>query len=194
MVAVRNLQRWQVGDRRQEGAAGATGCNGLMSPAGRRRDMRETAVLAALAVALAGCAGAPAGPGDAGREGTLAPPAPPAPSVESFGFTLGAAAGSPVGGAILPVDDGRRTPFEVAEGYTLLEATATWECDPGALCELDLELRRGEQELVTSGFGASPVTLTVEEPGEGRWTFWAFPSSQGSVVVGVQGTLTVSLS
>lgn len=157
--------------------------------------MRLAAAVAALAFALAGCAGAAPDEAATGAgDGAGSPPAPPAPSVQSFGFALGAAAAGPVGGAILPIDDGRRTSFEVAEGYSLLEATATWECDSGVLCELDLELRRGEQNLVTSGFGASPVALAVDGPEAGRYTFWAFPSSQGSVVLGAQGTLTVSLS
>lgn len=156
--------------------------------------MRLAAVLAAFAVCLAGCSGAPddGGPGP----GVDADPSPaaPEPSVQTFAFTLGAGAGLPVGGPILPADDGRRTAFEVPEGHAHLAATASWECDVDVLCELELELRRGEQDLMTSDFGPSPLALEVDGPPEGRWTFWAFPSSEGSLVVGVEGTLTVSLS
>jgi hypothetical protein len=156
--------------------------------------MRPAAVLVALAVSLAGCSGGSPDDGGARVDGGAIPSSAPKPSVEAFGFTLGAGAGLPVGGTLLPTDDGRRTPFEVPEGYTRLEATASWECDVDVLCELELELRRGEQDLMTSGFGPSPVELQVDDPPEGRWTFWAFPSNEGSVVLGVQGTLTVSLS
>lgn len=145
-------------------------------------------------LALAGCSDAepPATGADAG--GDAAAVGPPEPQTQEFEFGLGAAVGTPAIGSALPVDDNRQVSFEVPEGYGLLEVTAAWACDIDAACDLDLELRRGEQNLQTAGFGPSPVTLSLEEPEAGRYTFWAFPSRGGSVIVGMQGTLTVALS
>ncbi len=152
------------------------------------------AALASLFVLVSGCAsnadGQEDGASDAGLETGGAPP----PETMSFDFGLGAAVGTPVLGTILPIDDQRKVSFEVAEGHALLVATATFECDAAPTCDLDVELRRGEQNVVTAGFGDSPITLTLEAPEGGRYTFWAFPSGGGSVVVGMQGTLTVELS
>ena len=150
----------------------------------------------AVALLLTGCADEPGGPaaGTGDDEGPSASTAAPGPAVQSYSFALGAAVGLPVGGAILPIDDGRRTPFDVPAGYSKLEATAEWACEADALCELELELRKGEQDLMTSGFGPSPVALQVDDPPSGHWTFWAFPSGQGSVVASLEGTVTISLS
>ncbi|MHB1262466.1 MAG: hypothetical protein ACYC2H_12205 [Thermoplasmatota archaeon] len=112
----------------------------------------------------------------------------------TYDFGLGAAAGTPVIGTILPIDDERRVAFEVPEGYAHLVATATFECDAAPTCELEVELRRGEQDLVTAGYGGSPITLTLDEPEGARYTFWAFPSGGGSLVLGMQGTVTVDLT
>lgn len=169
----------------------------LQDPAAESASMTG-ARLAALAfcILLAGCSGAPDEPG-AGPAGPATQDegaAAPEPQSMAFDFGLGAAAGTPVLGGILPVDDQRMVSFEVPDGHTLLTATATFDCDVAPTCELDVELRRGEQDLATAGFGASPITLTLDEPEGGRYTFWAFPSRGGSVVVGMQGTLTVELA
>jgi hypothetical protein len=151
------------------------------------------ASLAILSLALAGCSEG----GDGGGDATGDDPggdAAPAASSQEFSFTLGPAVGLPVGGGLLPVGDDDRIPFEVPAGQGLLEAQVEWTCAAGALCELELELRHGESDLVTSDFGASPVTLVVDGPQAGRWTFWAFPSGGGSAVVGLEGTLTIELS
>jgi hypothetical protein len=149
--------------------------------------------LAILVLALAGCSdsgGEPDLPGDdAAVDG-----GPPAPSSQEFRFALDPALGLPVGGDLLPVGDDERIPFEVPAGHGRLTAQVAWTCDSGDLCALDVELRRGESDLMTSDFGASPLTLAIDDPQPGRWTFWAFPSGSGSVVLGLEGTLAVELS
>ena len=154
------------------------------------------ASLGFLLVSLAGCSDGDGGQGAAGDDANDAADgeAAPAASSQEFRFALGPALGLPVGGGLLPVGDDDRIPFEVPAGHSVLEAQVAWTCDSGALCELEVELRHGESDLVTSDFGAGPITLTVDEPQSGRWTFWAFPSDEGSLALGLEGTLTVELS
>ena len=158
--------------------------------------MRLLAILA-LAVLAAGCAGP--GGSDGGADGsngstTADVDAGPQPSTQEFTFTLGGGIGTPLLGQVLPLDDENLLPFDVAEGYSTLVATVEWQCDNPALCDLEVELRRGNQDIVTGDYGGSPLTLSVDDPQAGRYTFAAFPDSGGSVVLGMQGTLTVELS
>lgn len=175
----------------------------LDEPGGRGPRMRLAALVMALGFLLTGCAGGPDGDGagaggpdgDAGtgEDGG----GPPEPIVDRFQFTRELGVGLPILGGLVP-DDSRPVPFAVPEGYTRLDVTVEWTCklqtgvDP--LCDLELELRHGDLDLVTADYGSSPVGLSVDDPPAGRWTFWAFPSDQGSLQTGVEGTVTVSLS
>lgn len=149
------------------------------------------AALAVLSVAGAGCLGS----GNGIRE---VPPPPdevetPEPRTQEIAFTMGGGAGTPVAGVVLPTDDERLHPFDVAQGYVTLTVTAEWECTNPVLCDLEVHLRRGNQDLVTAAYGASPLTLSVDEPEEGRYTLIAFADGDGSVALGVEGTFTVRL-
>lgn len=160
--------------------------------------MHRVVVLAALAFALAGCAGTVPDLADAeGDGGVEALRAPPEPRIESFTFTRGLGVGLPIAGG-LPGDDGAAVPFEVPAGYTRMEVAVEWVCkvqtgvDP--LCDLEVELRHGDQEVMTGAYGASPLGLDVDRPAAGRWTYWAFPAESGTLQTGVEGTVTVLLS
>jgi hypothetical protein len=111
---------------------------------------------------------------------------------QEIAFSMGGGVGTPVVG-IVPTDDQRLHPFEVAPGHATLTVTAEWECANPALCDLEVHLRRGNQNLVTAAYGASPLTLSLDEPEEGRYTLIAFPDGAGSANVGVEGTFTVHL-
>ncbi|MFA5944575.1 MAG: hypothetical protein WC876_08935 [Candidatus Thermoplasmatota archaeon] len=155
--------------------------------------MRTLLVAAALlALTLAGCSGDAGGNDDGSNSSGGGTTEAPTPSVQEFPFAISVALGTPLV-PISPADE-VRIPFQVPEGHRLLEATATWACGLPVPCELELELRHGEQDLITGGFGSADVTMTVDDPPAGRWTFWAFPSDQVGLAVDLEGTLTIALS
>ncbi|MEA3135796.1 MAG: hypothetical protein QOC71_77 [Thermoplasmata archaeon] len=152
------------------------------------------ACLAVLSLLLGGCSGGSGGDGGDNPSGDGATGSRPEPSTQQFPFSIGAGAGLPGLPGVLPLDDEALLPFEVPAGYASLAATVEWQCATAALCSLEVELRHGNQDIVTGTFGDSPLTMAVDAPEAGRYTFAAFPDGGGSVLLGLEGTLTIDLS
>lgn len=108
-------------------------------------------------------------------------------------FSSALSTGLPVAGNLL-FDKGFVGPFMVPADQDTLKGVILWSCtsDPG--CEMDFELRYGNNDLVTAVTGPSPQTFSIDAPAEGRWTLWAFTPPDAVAQTGVEGAAVLEFA
>ncbi|HUR26170.1 MAG TPA: hypothetical protein VM327_09185 [Candidatus Thermoplasmatota archaeon] len=164
--------------------------------------MRALAACAVVAMALAGCSSGDAiqdGPGSAEpvgrdpREWQEESSGSPVPRTSILEFSSSVSSGVPLVGNVL-FDRGLIGPFQVLDGYGMLNGTLEWSCTAAPRCEMDFEVRHGNNEIVTAVTGQSPQTFSIPAPAEGRWTLWVFTPPESVAQAGMKGTAVLQFS